>query len=64
MRALSEFVSSAERLFSNLELSLKSLKDDNTMSFNLVLKQSFSSVVRFKSKVLLYNSSNSVIRLK
>ena len=64
MRALSEFVSSAERLFSNLELSLKSLKDDNTMSFNLVLKQSFSSAVRFKSKVLLYNSSNSVIRLK
>ena len=36
MRALSEFNSSAERLFSSLQLPLKNLKDDNAMSFNLV----------------------------
>ena len=29
MRALIEFVSSADILFSNLQLSLKNLKDDN-----------------------------------
>ena len=33
MRALSEFNSSAERLFSSLQLPLK---DDNAMSVNLV----------------------------
>ena len=40
------------------------MKDDNAISFNLVLKRSFSSVVIDKSKVLLYNSSNSVIKLE
>ena len=64
MRALSEFISSAEILFSNLQLSLKSLKNDNAISFNLVLKRSFSSFVIDKSKVLLYNSSNTVIKLE
>ena len=39
MRALIKFISSAERLFSNVQLSLKSLKDDNAISFNLVLKR-------------------------
>ena len=64
MRALSEFIYYTERLFLNLKLSLKSLKDDNAISFNLVLKRSFSSVVIDKSKVLLYNNSNSVINLE
>ena len=39
MRALSEFISSAERLFLSLHLPLKSLKDGNAISFNLVLKR-------------------------
>ena len=64
MRALSKFISSAERLFSNLQLSLKCLKNDNAISFNLVLKLSFSSVIIDKCKVLLYNSSHSVIKLE
>ena len=64
MRALSKFISSQERLFSNLQSSLKTLKDDSAKSFNLVLKRSFSSVVIDTSKVLLYNSSNSVIKLE
>ena len=45
MRALSEFISSAEGLFSNLQLSLKHLKDGNATSFSLVLKRFFSSGV-------------------
>ena len=61
MRALSKFICSAERLFSNWQLTLKSLKHNNAISFNLVLKRSFSLVVIDKSKVLLYKSSNSVI---
>ena len=64
MRALSEFISSTERLFSNLKLSLKSLKDDNAISFNLVLQQFSSSVVIDKSMVPLYDSSNFIIKLE
>ena len=45
-------------------MSLKNLKDDNAISVNLVLKPFFSSVVIHESEVLLYNSSNSVIKLE
>ena len=34
---LSEFISSAEKLFTNLQVSLKSLKHDTAISFNFVL---------------------------
>ena len=44
MRALREFSSSGKTLFTNFQLSLKSWNDDNAISFNLVLKWSFSSV--------------------
>ena len=52
-RALSKFISYAERIFSNLQLSLKGLKDDSAISFNLVLERSFSSDVIDKTKVFL-----------
>ena len=64
MRALSEFISSAEILISNLQWSLKSLKNDNAITFNLVLKQSFCSVVIDKSNVPLYDSPNSALKFE
>ena len=45
MRALSESICFAEKLFSSLQLSPKSLNDENAISFKLVLKQSLSSDV-------------------
>ena len=62
MRASSKFISSGKRLFSSLQLSLKSLKDYNAISFNMVLTLPLSSDAMDKSKVLLYKSSNSVIK--
>ena len=51
IRALSRRISSGEKLLSNLQFSLQSLKDDNALSFNLALKKYLID----KCKVLLCN---------